>query len=157
MPVLLAKITAPWFEKIDRRIEDLLLSLDPMTTKNLPRWEKELGLTPAPEASEGARRDEAQSAFVGIKNFNLEYLKSAITRITGSTAITFREYVPRGCGEITAGEPIEADWEIHIVEVSGVTLTKEMFYRLKKISQAHILIIAKNGQTVRPVWGSWTE
>jgi uncharacterized protein YmfQ (DUF2313 family) len=157
IPVLFAKLTAPWFEKIDQRIEELLLSLDPMTAPNLPRWERELGLTPAPGTSEKTRRDEAQGAYVGIKNFNGEYLKGAIERITGATAITFREYIPRGCGELTAGEPIEADWEIHIVEVNGVTLTREMFYRLKKLSQAHVLIIARNGQTVRPVWGSWTE
>lgn len=149
-----ARLFSLSFAAFDAQVNGLLSTLDPLTARAIGTWEKELGIPIDTSLPRAERQKRAREKYVGILSYNLDYLKKSLKEITGKD-VQIRELMPRGVGELTVGEPIEPDWDIHVIELRGFTLTREIFYKLKKLSQAHIQFIVIDGPKTQPIWGTF--
>ncbi len=145
------------FISVSASIDVLLSTIDPLTSRSrLATWEAELGLQGNQSLPRAERQKKVREKFTGIPIFNMDYLKKSLKEITGKD-VQIKELVPRGSGELTAGEPIEPDWDIHVIELRGFTVTKDIFYKLKNLSQGHILFIVIDAEKTQPIWGTFPQ
>lgn len=150
----IANLLAPFYQLIDERIMDVLRSFDPRKARDIGRWEKNLGIVPEAGATQETRRRKVFEQYTGIFAYDSAFLQAEIKAIFGGSP-TIKELDLKGCGEAVCGEPMEPEWNHYVIEIFVINLSREAFYRLKRLGQGHYLfMVIASGKRI-PIWGKY--